>query len=193
MIQNNIGTAYWNLAQYETPREHLQLAIIFYQEALRYRTPTNIPSAYAVTQNNIGTAYWHIANLAEVTPSEKRNFINLAIFAFKEATNMADKDISLNFDLIGTYNNLGLAHYQLVVDKYLNDNKKNISLNLESALKNHLQALKQLPNQSEAYQTTFNHLVKIIRTFYDELGIQGQNLALSQVPSQFIPYILSKL
>jgi hypothetical protein len=35
--------------------------------------------------------------------------------------------------------------------------------------------------------------VKTIRAFQNELGIQGQNLALSKVPAQLLPEILSKL
>ncbi|MBD2384376.1 tetratricopeptide repeat protein [Cylindrospermum sp. FACHB-282] len=195
MIQNNIGTAYWNLAQYEQPEENLQLAIYVYGEALKYRTPTNVPSAYTATQNNLGTAYWHIANLSQTTKEERQNFLQLCINAYKEAISLAQTitGIPLSFDLFATYNNLGLAHYQLVTDNFFNGNKKILSQHLESALENHLQALNGLSQQPEAYQATFAYLVKTIRTFHNELGIQGQNLALSKLPAHLLPEILPKL
>jgi hypothetical protein len=56
-----------------------------------------------------------------------------------------------------------------------------------------LQALNGLSKQPEAYQTTFAYVVKTIRAFHNELGIQGQNLALSKVPGQLLPEILPKL
>ncbi|AFZ26690.1 hypothetical protein Cylst_4620 [Cylindrospermum stagnale PCC 7417] len=195
MIQNNIGTAYWNLAQYEQPEENLQLAIYVYSEALKYRTPANVPSAYAATQNNLGTAYWHIANLSQATKEDRQNFLQLCITAYEEAVLLAQtlSGIPLSFDLFATYNNLGLAHYQLVTDKYFNGNKKALSKHLEAALDNHLQALNGLSEQPEAYQATFTYVIKTIRTFHNELGIQGQNLALSKVPGHLLPEILPKL
>jgi hypothetical protein len=36
-------------------------------------------------------------------------------------------------------------------------------------------------------------VVKTIRAFHNELGIQGQNLALSKVPGHLLPEILPKL
>jgi hypothetical protein len=195
MLQNNIGTAYWNLAQQENPEENLLLAIGFYREALKYRTPTTAPDAYAATQNNIGMALWHIANLGQISREEQQKFLLLCISAFSEVIRITQSfsGISDNFDLLGTHNNLGSAHYQIVINQFLNGDKKNISHHLQSALKNHLQVLKQLDNQPEAYQATFNHILKTIRTFHDKLGIQGQNIALSQVPGELIPEILAKL
>ncbi|WP_341525896.1 tetratricopeptide repeat protein [Nostoc sp. UHCC 0302] len=195
MIQNNIGTACWNLAQYEQPAENLQLAIDVYREALKYRTPANVPSACAATQNNLGTAYWHLANLSQTTKEARQKFLQLCISAYEEAIALAHslKGISLSFDLLATYNNLGLAHYQLVTDNSFNGDKATRSQHLEASLENHLQALNGLNKQPEAYQTTFAYVVKTIRAFHNELGIQGQNLALSKVPSQLLPEILSKL
>ncbi|MEO1378651.1 MAG: hypothetical protein AAFW70_31215 [Cyanobacteria bacterium J06635_10] len=37
------------------------------------------------------------------------------------------------------------------------------------------------------------YIVKTIRGFHSELGIQGQNVALSKVPGQLLPEILPKL
>ncbi|WP_353929996.1 tetratricopeptide repeat protein [Okeanomitos corallinicola TIOX110] len=195
MLQNNIGTAYWNLSQYNKPLENLQLAVDFYQEALKYRTPNNTPTACAATRNNLGTAYWHIANLPEVTKEIRQNFLQLCIKTYQETVSLANSlnSINLSFDLLATYNNLGLAHYTLVTDPYFKEDKKTLSQHLESSLANHAQALAGLGQNPEAYQTTFNHIIKIIRTFHNELGIQGQNLALSKIPSHLIPEILPKL
>ncbi len=195
MIQNNIGTAHWNLAQYEQPAQNLKLAIDVYQEALKYRTPANVPSACAATQNNLGTAYWHLANLSETTKDVKQNLLKLCIDAYEEAIALAHSlgSTSLNFDLFAAHNNLGLAHYQLVTDQFFSGNKAMRSQHLEAALNNHLQALNGLKQQPEAYQTTLIYIVKTIRAFHNELGIQGQNLALSKVPSHLIPEILPKL
>ncbi|MEH2460012.1 tetratricopeptide repeat protein [Nostoc sp.] len=195
MIQNNIGTACWNLAQYEQPAQNLQLAIDVYSEALKYRTPANVPSACAATQNNLGTAYWHLANLSQTTKEARQKYLQLCITAYEEAIALAHSlsGIPLSFDLFASYNNLGLAHYQLVIDKSFNGDKATRSEHLEVALDNHLQALNGLSKQPEAYQTTFTYVVKTIRAFHNELGIEGQNLALSKVPSQLLPKILSKL
>ena len=195
MIQNNIGTAYWNLAQYEQPAQNLQLAIDVYREALQYRTAASVPSACAATQNNLGTAYWHLANLSETSQEAKSNYLQMCITAYEEALSLAHSlnHTSLTFDLFATHNNLGLAHYQLVIDKYFNGDKKTCNQHLKAALENHLQALNGFSKQSEAYQTTFGYVVKTIRAFHNELGIQGQNLALSKVPGQLLPEILPKL
>ncbi|MBE9008425.1 tetratricopeptide repeat protein [Fortiea sp. LEGE XX443] len=195
MIQNNIGTAYWNLAQYEQPAENLQQAIDVYCEALIYRTAANVPSACAATQNNLATAYWHLANLPQTTKEFKQKFLKLSIIAYEEAIALAHSlnGVPLSFDLFAAHNNLGLAHYQLVTDISFNGDKPTRSHHLEVALDHHLQALNGLSKQPEAYQTTFAYVVRTIRTFHNELGIQGQNLALSKVPGQLLPEILSKL
>ncbi|MEA5576446.1 tetratricopeptide repeat protein [Anabaena sp. UHCC 0451] len=195
MIQNNIGTAYWNLSQYEKPLENLQLAVDLYREALKYRTPNNIPTGCAATRNNLGTAYWHIANLPQVTKEIRQNFLQLCIKTYEETLKLADSlsQNSLSFDLLATQNNLALAQYQLVTDPSFKGDKKILSQHLEASLDNHLQALNGVVKNTEAYHTTFNHIIKVIRTFHNELGIQGQNLALSKVPSHLIPEILPKL
>ena len=195
MIQNNIGTAYWNLAQYEQPAENLQLAVDAYQEALKYRTPANLPTACAATQNNLGTAYWHLANQPDTSKDTKLNYLKMCIESYDEALALAHslKGVSLSFDVFATHNNLGLANYQLATDKFFTQDKSIRSQYLEKALENHLQALSGMSEQSEAHQSTINYIVKTIRGFHDELGIQGQNVALSKVPGQLLPEILPKL
>jgi hypothetical protein len=38
-----------------------------------------------------------------------------------------------------------------------------------------------------------SYIVKTIRAFYSECGLQGQNLALSKVPGDLLPEILRRL
>ena len=195
MIQNNIGTAYWNIAQYEQPAHNLRMAIDVYCDALKYRTPVTFPSGCAATQNNLGTAYWHLANLSQTPKEDRYNYLRLCVAAYDEALALAHSlhASALSFDLLATHNNLGLAHYQMGTDQYFNIDKTERSQHLEAALANHLQALNGLSKQPEAYQTTFSYVVKTIRAFHNELGIQGQNFALSKVPAQMLPEILPKL
>ncbi|MFO5527294.1 MAG: tetratricopeptide repeat protein, partial [Cuspidothrix sp.] len=182
MIQNNIGTAYWNLSQYEQPMENLQLAIQVYNEALKYRTPKNVPHGYAATQNNLGIAYWHLVNQSQTTRENKQQLVQFCIHAYEEALKTAHScsDLPLSFDIWVTHNNLGLAYYYSVINVAFNRDKKILSLALESALENHLQALTGFAKETENYQTTISHIINTIRTFHNELGIQGQNVALSK-------------
>jgi tetratricopeptide (TPR) repeat protein len=202
MIKNNIGTAYWNLAQYDQPSDNLYLAINAYREALKFRTATNQPAACSATQNNLGTAYWHLANQAQTLKEEKYKCLQMCISAYEEAVGLAHSlnGIPLSFDLFATHNNLGLAHYQLVTDTYYEGDKsvseahrRYRTQHLEAALENHLQALNGMGKQPESYQTTLAYIVKTIRAFHNELGIQGQNIALSKIPGTLLPEILPKL
>ncbi len=52
--QNNLGAAYWNLAEVRNKEANLEKAINAYQEALKIRTVESYPTDYARTQNNIG-------------------------------------------------------------------------------------------------------------------------------------------
>jgi tetratricopeptide (TPR) repeat protein len=195
MIQNNIGTAYWNLAQYEQPSEHLRLAIQAYNEALKFRTPANQPAACAATLNNLGTAYWHLANQTQTLKEERHDYLQRCIESYQEALTLAHSlnGVTLSFDIFATHNNLGLAHYQLVTDTYYEGDKNERSQHLEASLDNHLQALNGMNKQPETYQTTLAYVIKTIRGFHNELGLQGQNLALSKVPGSLLPEILPKL
>ena len=173
----------------------MQLAISAYKEALKYRTPANVPTACAATQNNLGTAYWHLANQPETDKHKKLDYLKMCMEAYDEALALAHslKGVSLSFDLFATHNNLGLANYQIATDKIFTEDKKIRSQYLEKALDNHLQALTGINKDSETHQSTISYIVKTIRGFHDELGIQGQNVALSKVPGQLLPEILPKL
>ncbi|MDF0552004.1 tetratricopeptide repeat protein, partial [Kamptonema sp. UHCC 0994] len=215
-VQNNLGTAWWNLAQHEPSEGFLLEAVDAYREALRYRTQELVPAACAATQNNLGTVYWHLANLRH--KQGRIESLEKAIAAYQIAI-AAAKQIhpnQLTFDILAAYNNLGLAHYQLATDPYFSLSKLELRSHLESALQNQLQACtgwqQQIngsgltglentnsqtqtsnPIYADCRQTALNCIVKTIRAFYSECGLQGQNFALSKLPSDLLPEILQQL
>lgn len=199
MLQNNIGTAYWNLAQYEQPATYLKLAIEAYLNGLKYRTPDVAPAACAATQNNLGTAYWHLASQVETKAAVRQEYLQLCITAYETAIALVYRlskntpPVPVTFDVSATYNNLGLAHYQMATDKQFVLAQGSLLEHLEAALHNHLQALRGFSNQPDAYESTLSYVVQTIRAFFRERGLQGQNLALSKVPGQLLPELLRRL
>ncbi|MBD2068387.1 tetratricopeptide repeat protein [Leptolyngbya sp. FACHB-671] len=199
MIQNNLGTAYWNLAQQEQPKDWLGLALGAYRMALKYRTLEVAPAAFAATQNNLGTAYWHMANHVKDDAEARLDYLEQAIAAYKATLIAAEKlakssqPIPLNFDLNATHNNLGLAHYQIASDPHVSAEAPARSNHLEASLHHHLQALQGWQQKPEFSQTALSCLLQTIRAFYNQFGIQGQNLALSKVPGHLLPQILPQL
>ena len=169
MIQNNMGTAYWNLAQYDRPRDWLALSLAAYRMALKYRTLETAPIAYAATQNNIGTAYWHMANHAE-DAAMRIDYLNQAIAAYEatlSAANQLQEDPTqlqtmplLNFDLVATQNNLGLAHYQVATDTQAKLTTDQQFHHLSAALIHHLQALQAWSQTPELRQTALGRVMK---------------------------------
>jgi hypothetical protein len=215
MIQNNLGTAFWNLAQHKqsapdddgadgritSPRDWLQGAIAAYRNALIYRTMEAVPAAYAATQNNLGTAHWHLANLSGVQPKDCREHLQQAIGAYESAlaavhylTNAGTEQAPpLTFDPAATHNNLGLAYYQIALDKQSQDKTINRAEYLEFALRHHLQALQGWQQNPDFYQTALGYIVQTVRAFYNELGAKGQNQALSKLPAALLPEIMKRL
>jgi len=199
MIQNNLGTAYWNLAQYEEPETWLNRATQAYQDALKYRTASVAPAACAATQNNLGTTYWHLADRFSDNPQSQTEYLEKCITAYENAIALAQQlahntpPIPVNFDVFATYNNLGLAHYQLATEPQFYLDQISKSAHLEAALDQHIKACNGVIVQSDSYQTALNYIIKTIRAIYSESGITGQNRALSQVPGQLLPEILPRL
>ena len=212
MIQNNLGTAYWNLARYEQPQDYLQLAIWAYCSALNYRTATAAPAASAATQNNLGTAYWHLANREGISSHKRVESLLLCIAAYERAIEIASNlngvngnlAIPLNFDLFATHNNLAIAHYQLATGTEVTVESKSEfdpfptpkgdrASHLEASLEHHLQALQGWQQQPELYRNALSYVIQTIRAFYRECGLPGQNLALSKVPGTLLPEILQRL
>jgi hypothetical protein len=215
MIQNNLGTAFWNLAQHKqsapdddgadgrvtSPTDWLQGAIAAYRNALTYRTMEAVPAAYAATQNNLGTAHWHLANLSGVQPKDCREHLQQAIAAYESAlaavhhlTNAGTEQAPpLTFDPAATHNNLGLAYYQIALDKQSQDKTINRAEYLDFALRHHLQALQGWQQNPDFYQTALGYVVQTVRAFYSELGAKGQNQALSKLPAALLPEIMKRL
>ncbi|MBD2484412.1 tetratricopeptide repeat protein [Planktothrix sp. FACHB-1365] len=210
LLQTNLGTAYWTLSQYQPSAKLLLQAIHAYHQALTYRTSASAPIACAATYNNLGIAYWHLAN--HYQKSEIRaKFFKRAIAAYQKALSIASalSPTQLTFDPLATHNNLGLTHYHLATDSNFPLSKATRISLLEVALKHHLQAdingssqlEKQQPAEgvipnskiTEHHQTTLSYLLRTIRAFYNESGLQGQNQALSQIPGHLLPEILRAL
>ncbi|MEM9542745.1 MAG: tetratricopeptide repeat protein [Cyanobacteria bacterium P01_E01_bin.42] len=199
MIQNNLGTAYWNLSQHEKQEEHLRSAIDCYEQSLIYRTGENAPSACAATQNNLGTAYWHLTAMEGLESALQQDYLQRAAEAYQIATKLAhhlDRQtppIKVNFNFLGTYNNLGLVSYQLGTEEQFAFSKLERLQYLEGSLQAHLQALVNVSQDSQGYETALNYIIRTVRAFYKHGGIEGQNQALSQVPGQLLPRLLPNL
>jgi tetratricopeptide (TPR) repeat protein len=216
-VQNNLGTACWNLCQHEPSEILLVRAIAAYREALKYRTRELVPVACAATHNNLGTAHWHLAHNFQQKQARTESLLR-AIDSYEAALDIATEfDRSqLSFDIEAARSNLALAHYQLATDPDFPSDKAAQTRHLEAALQQQLQALAAgeehsqntalTPNENklntqspanlpsgDARQTALNGIVKTIRAFYSECGLQGQNLALSQVPGDLLPEILRRL
>ena len=216
MIQNNLGTAYWNLAQHENAEDNLQLAIGAYQIALMYRTPNAAPVACAATQNNLGTTYSNLAKYSEPHSQERHNYLRQAIAAYSTALEIAEnlQKIDLNkpknmvvavkpslmtFDVLTTHNNLGDAYYQLASESDSEIDSESTSSSVKTALshalEHHLKAWKgwQEKAQTDLAKNALTHIVQTIRAFYNFFGVQGQNIALSQIPGEILPEVMPRL
>lgn len=210
MIQTNLGTAYWNLAQHSPSELLLQSAIEAYQTALQHRTPETAPVACANTHNNLGIAYWHLANQQQ-TDKVRVKLINQAIAAYETALDLV-KQLNLeqlSFDPGATQNNLGLAHYHLGTHHDPNLASPDRMSHLNAALHYHLQAIVQYQKLSSSDSpeqpqhlgtdvsglrcTAMSYLIRTIRACYREAGLDGQNHALSQIPSNLLPEVLRSL
>ncbi len=207
MIQNNLGTTYWSLAQHEQPTVWLKLAIFAYQDALKYRKPEVDPAGCAATQNNLGTAYWHLGDQLKDESGAKTEYLKECMRAYENALviaghqphpcdpvlNQNRSPVPVNFDIIATYNNLGLVNFQLATQAQFSLTKGSKLTHLEAALHQHVQACMGTVDQPETYQISLNYLIHTIRAFSQENGPAGQSFALSKVPGQLLPEILPRL
>jgi tetratricopeptide (TPR) repeat protein len=212
MIQNNLGTAYWNLAQHENAEDNLQLAIGAYQIALMYRTPNAAPVACAATQNNLGTAYGNLAKHSPHHSQDKHNYLKQAIAAYSTALQIAEnlqkidnnqgknvgmavKPSLVTFDVLTTYNNLGDAYYQLAIENDSDSESTSATTDLSHALEHHLKAWKGWQEKAEIdlAKNALTHIVQTIKAFYNLFGVEGQNIALSQIPGEILPEVMPRL
>jgi tetratricopeptide (TPR) repeat protein len=111
MIQNNLGSAFGDLARYHNPAEALENSVRAYEQALRYRKLEDDPARYAATQNNLGTAYWNLAQHHQPVLCLRR-----AIAAYTEALRYYSPEREpLYYAMI--QNNLGTAYWNLAQHK----------------------------------------------------------------------------
>ena len=64
---------------------------------------------------------------------------------------------------------------------------------LETSLHHHLQAMQGWQHQHDLRQVAFKGVLQSMRTLYLQLGMAGQNLALSKIPAHLLPEIMAKL
>ncbi|MBL8156511.1 MAG: tetratricopeptide repeat protein [Anaerolineae bacterium] len=105
--QNNLGSAYSNLASLEDRAANLRRAIAVYESALVYWTPEAAPLDYAMTQNNLGIAYGDLSTVEDRAANLRR-----AIAAFEAALVYCTAEAAPLY-YAGTQNNLGEAHRNL--------------------------------------------------------------------------------
>jgi tetratricopeptide (TPR) repeat protein len=158
--QNNLGTAYGNLAAHRDPVENLDRAVAAYQEALKHRTPQTAPLDYAMTQNNLGNAYQMLA--AHREPVEN---LDRAVAAYQEALkHRTPRAAPLDYAM--TQNNLGIAYVNLAA-------RGDPVKNLERAVAAFQEALRFFTAQAAP--------LRYANTQY-ELGEAYRNLATLQEP-----------
>ncbi len=107
MTQNNLGTAYSDLAALEDRAGNLRQAVAAYEQALRFYTPEAAPLAYATTQNNLGNAYRDLAAL-----EDRAGNLRQAVDAFEQALRFRTPETA-PLAYATTQNNLGYAYANL--------------------------------------------------------------------------------
>lgn len=118
MIQNNLGSAYGDLAHYQDPANNLLKSVEAYELALRYRDSQADTARDAATQNNLGTACW---NLAQHQQPIAR--LNQAIAAYHAALQHYTPNCEpMHYAMI--QNNLGTAYWNLAQHLKSNPNPK---------------------------------------------------------------------
>ena len=124
-IQNNLGTALWNLSLHSSngeTSEHLQGAIAAYNAALAHHDPDADPVRFGMIQNNLGTAYLNLAQ------SEKSiDLLRLATGTYQVAL-MYRKRREVPLAHAATQNNLGAASLQLASHAYADPQTQQESL-----------------------------------------------------------------
>lgn len=104
---NNLGTAYWNLAQHQEPAKNLKQAISAYQESLKYYHPDRDALSYGMIQNNLGTAYWNLSQYQNA-----KDYLQLAIWSYQLALQYRTPESNPS-GYTATQNNLGTTYWHL--------------------------------------------------------------------------------
>ena len=112
---------------------------------------------------------------------------------------VAVKPSLMTFDVLTTHNNLGDAYYQLASESDSEIDSESTSSSVKTALshalEHHLKAWKgwQEKAQTDLAKNALTHIVQTIRAFYNFFGVQGQNIALSQIPGEILPEVMPRL
>ncbi|MGB3312118.1 MAG: tetratricopeptide repeat protein [Nodosilinea sp.] len=207
MIQNNLGIAYWSLAQHQQPVFLLERAIAAYQSALQYRTIAAAPAGCAATANNLGTAYWDLAQQVEMTgksqkpaPEGDLRLIALqqAVAAYEIALVAAETALqespspALGFDLWATCHSAGVVHDQLA-QALPADQAEARQHHLEAALRYYLLAYEGWRDSPDQMAVLITALVYNAHLTFEILGIPGQQAVLSKLPGELLPQVLRRL
>ena len=118
--ENNLGTAYWTLAQYQKKQApSLQKAIVHYSNALEFYDVENYSMPHAMIQNNLGTAFWNLSQcetLGRYSAENSQDLLIHAITAYKVALLYRTPE-ALPLGHAATQNNLGAAYWNLAIDR----------------------------------------------------------------------------
>ncbi|WP_254174772.1 CHAT domain-containing protein [Planktothrix pseudagardhii] len=144
---NNLGTAYSDLAAIENTQENLKAAIACYQQALIVYQQQTYPQDWAMTNNNLGTAY---RNLAAIENTQEN--LKAAIACYQQALIVYQQQ-TYPQDWAMTNNNLGTAYSDLAAIE-------NTQENLKAAIACYQQALIVYQQQTypQQWATTNNNL-----------------------------------
>ncbi len=118
--ENNLGTAYWTLAQYQKNQApSLQKAIAHYSNALEFYDAENYSMPHAMIQNNLGTAFWNLSQcetLGHYSLENSHDLLIHAITAYKVALLYRTPEAQ-PLGHAATQNNLGTAYWNLATDR----------------------------------------------------------------------------
>jgi tetratricopeptide (TPR) repeat protein len=200
MLQTNLGTAAWNLARYDRQRDRLRFAIRCYRLALVHRTAENHPTGYAATQNNLGTAYWNLAETFDIRQEREALIASLrdSIDAYEQAIAIASQvhdrtDLTLNFDLHATYDNLGMAYAYLGTCLSRTDDSPERLGCYEQAVACYIRAIEGYGNDDPRYDSILNELTTTLRSLHDREGLSAQNRVFSSIPAPLLADVMRRL
>jgi len=104
---NNLGTAFWNLAQIDQPVACLKQAITAYETALAFYKSDHDPLSYAMLLTNLGTAFWNLARY-----DQPLTHLQSAIRCYRMALEHRTPETH-PAGCAAIYNNLGTAYWNL--------------------------------------------------------------------------------
>jgi len=191
MIQNNLGTAYLNLAQSEKSLDLLRLAAGTYQVALLYRKRGEVPLAHAATQNNLGAASLQLASHHYADPQTQREALEQSIIAYEAALKLvcelsAAGAMSIGFDPAASRLNLALAHQRRGCAAESEQNSSVIFAHLETAMQIYLDLLEKQPQGSDIHEMALEYLSQTMHHLSEHLHIADDHPLLKQVPNHVV-------